>query len=65
MEYDLQKFVVSNVKVIVTSNGTVININVDSATRQFKAILNKTVQETDWNLMTMDIGKEIFEENVE
>ena len=58
MGYNLQEFVVSNVKVLVTSNGTVININVDSATRQLKAILNKTVQETDWNLMTMDIGGE-------
>ena len=55
------------------SNGTVINIDVNSATRQLQAILNKTVQETRQNLMMMDIRvitilvekkMEILEENV-
>ena len=74
MGYNLQEFVISNVEALVTSNGTVIDINVDLATRQLQAILNEAVQETGQNPMMMDIGvimislekkMEILEENVE
>ena len=58
MGYDWIESIHSNAKVLIMSNGIVININVNSATRQLEAILNETFWETGQNLMMTDIGGE-------